>query len=109
MRYREQRYPADTALRIEFGERVERAHLVNVSATGARLSQLAPLPSGTVLNLCYLSIRLSASVIWSNQRQTGIRFTRPISMGDVNVLRGAGGRPAGAWGTSNHWELRELG
>ncbi|SDE81230.1 PilZ domain-containing protein [Limimaricola pyoseonensis] len=107
MRYREQRYPSDRELRVEHGGQTVRASLVNISATGARLARLGRLPSDAAVTLCHLNLRLPARVVWSNERQTGVRFVMPLGASEVNAFRGAAGGFAGP-GAWDHG-LRELG
>lgn len=107
MRYRILRYPTDIEVRVERGDELCRARLVNISSTGAKLTQLPLLPAGARVSLCYLHLRFPTEVVWSKERLTGLRFLTPLAEGDLNLLRGAGGHRPGAWGVS-HGSFREL-
>ena len=108
MRFREQRFPSVTELRVMYGDEVRRVQLVNISATGARLEQVWHLPEDALVTLCHLHVRIPARVVWSNERQTGIRFVMPLTTTDMNALRGAIGRSPGSWESGSHYRLREL-
>lgn len=107
MRYRPQRFPADIEVRVERNDEVQRAQLINVSSTGAKLTGLPPLPPETRVTICHLHLRFPAQVLWSKERLTGVRFVTPLSSGDLNLLRGVDGRRTGVWGLSQG-PLREL-
>jgi hypothetical protein len=106
MRYRQPRFAADIEVRVEHAGRQVRARLVNISPSGARLGDLGVLPTGELVVLSHLTARVSARVVWSNERQTGVAFGRPLAQAEVNSIRGVGGsNPAGAWASM---PLREL-
>lgn len=96
MRYRETRIPCNTEVAIAFGEEVRRARIVNISPSGARLEGLGRLPRDALVMLAHLNSRVAARVRWSNDRQAGLRFPRPLSASEVSALRGVGGTP-GSW------------
>lgn len=108
MRYRNQRLPSATDLRVEYGDELCRAQLVNISTSGARLTQLGNLPPDLLVWLCYLNARYPARVVWSSDWQTGVRFVVPLSNAEVSALRGAG-RLAAGWGKVGQAMPRELG
>lgn len=74
------------------------AQVVNISASGARLTGLGPLASEALVIICYLHHRVRGRVVWSNEKQTAVRFASPLPMADVQALRGAAGRSLGSWG-----------
>ena len=109
MRYREQRFATDRELRLVHGSEVQRVQLTNVSATGARLQKLAPLPRDTRVVLCHLHHKFPAKVVWSNERQTGVTFIEPLSNADLQTLAGTVGqmsRHGGGWSNHGFRELR---
>lgn len=108
MRFRPQRYPAQTELRILQGEPAHTAELTNLSATGARLNTTARLPMSSMVTLSYVGLRLLSRVVWSREQRTGLEFVTPISGPELNALRGAAGGPADAWGSSGGFRFREL-
>ncbi len=108
MRYRHQRFPADTEVRVMYENQSESVELVNISATGARLLVPDGLPEGALVHLCYLHTRIPARVVWSDDVRTGLSFVTPLSSNDLNALRGAGGRLGGSWGSSAPGSFREL-
>ena len=91
MRYRETRLPCGTEVAVALGEEVRRARIVNISPSGARLEGLGRLPRDALVMLAHLGSRVAAWVAWSNDRQAGLRFPRPLSDEDVAALRGVGG------------------
>jgi hypothetical protein len=108
MRYRELRVPCDTEIIVLLGEEARRARFVNISASGARVEGLGRLPRDALVTIAHLSTRISARVVWSNDRQAGLRFPVALSASDIAALRGVGGRP-GAWvPPDGHRRFREL-
>ena len=108
MRYRDHRWPADTAVRVTYDDEIHNVDLVNISSNGARIEHLEPLPEGSLVTICYLNIRLPARVVRSSDAETGVRFVTSLSAADLSVLRGAKGRHSGSWGASSHQGFREL-
>jgi hypothetical protein len=98
MRFRDLRFPCDVELTAACAGMVRRVRLVNISVTGARLAGLGVVPRGAPLILCLLDGRYVAQVVWSNERETGLRFTPELTPNQVNALRGVvgAGRPE-AW------------
>lgn len=108
MRYRNQRLPSDNDVRLEHDGSVERVQLVDISSSGAKALHLEALPRDALVTVCHLNLRIPARVVWSDDEQTAMRFVRPLSTTDRDVLRGArGGRMAG-WGSSAQHGFREL-
>lgn len=108
MRYRPQRYPARTVVKVLHGAETYPAELTNISATGARLRVPARLPERSQVTLSYLGLRIAALVVWSGEGQIGLRFIAPIAPSELNALRGAVGGRADGWGTSGGFGFREL-
>lgn len=106
MRYRQPRFAADMQVRVEHAGSQHRARLVNVSPSGARLADLGTFPLGELVVLSHLTAQVRARVVWSNERQTGVAFVRPLSQSEVNSIRGVGG--ANAAGTWSPMPFREL-
>ena len=98
MRYREQRLPCDTPVRIVHGGAQAPARLVNVSPSGARLAGTGALPRNAAVALVYLGLRVDATVAWSTERETGLRFSGSITPADLAALRRAGGGAGGSRG-----------
>ncbi len=108
MRYRDQRFPSDKDVWLDHDGSSERAQLMDVSSSGARLLLLEQVPAGTLVTLRHLHLRVQARIIRSDDQHTAVRFVVPLSTTDRDVLRGAkGGRMAG-WGTSSYHGFREL-
>jgi hypothetical protein len=107
MRYREMRLPCDTEVTVILGEEARRARFVNLSPSGARLEGLGPVPRGSLVTLLRLDASLIARVVWSGQRHCGLRFDHPLSRGEMDALRGVGGR-LGGWPTRAMQGFREL-
>ena len=105
MRYRQQRFPADAQVRLERAGTQSRARLVNISPTGARLSDVGLLPTGELVILSHLTSLISARVVWSNERQTGVAFGRPLTQAQVNSIRGVGDAASGTWSFKPSREL----
>jgi hypothetical protein len=108
MRHREMRYPCDNDVVVALGDEPRRARLVNLSITGAKLEELGRVPRDALVSLSYMNARITARVVWSNDRHTGLRFMRPLSNAELHGLRGVGGRGAGAWGSANPHGFREM-
>lgn len=109
MRFRDLRFPCDVELTVACAGMVRRARLNNVSVTGARIEGLGRVPKGVPMILCLLEGRHVAHVVWSNERETGLRFAPELTQGQVNALRGVvGAERPGAWGATSNG-LRELG
>lgn len=107
MRYRDQCFPSDTMLRVEYADQIHRAQLVNVSTTGARLRDLDLPAVGSRVTLCFPHLRFPARVVWSSSREVGVRFVLALLSPDLNMLCGTGGGRAAGWGGS-YGLLREL-
>lgn len=105
MRYRPQRLPCDTALRLVQGEGARPVRLVNLGPGGARLSGTGPLAPGEAVTLAHLGLQVAATVVWRRGGEAGVRFGRPLAPGEVAALRGAG-TPAGWCGGAT---FREMG
>ncbi|MGR3465245.1 PilZ domain-containing protein [Limimaricola sp.] len=108
MRFRDHRFPTDKEVRVAHGKEVQRARLANISATGARLRQLSPLTPGGLVILCQLDLKIPAKVVWSNERQTGVTFLKPLKPADLQTMAGTVGQaapPAGGW---RHHGFREI-
>jgi hypothetical protein len=108
MRHREMRYPCDKDVTVALGDEPRRARLVNLSITGAKLEDLGRVPRDSLVSLSHMNARIAARVVWSNDRQTGLRFVRPLSHDELQGLRGVGGRGAGAWGSISPHGFREM-
>ena len=92
MRDCEPRFSSDFSLRIGEDYELCRARLVNVSATGARLEYLKRFSQDTLIGLVTLHClqeRIPARVVWSNDRQIGVRFVMPLSPASIDALRSA--------------------
>ena len=106
MRHRQPRFAADIEVRVECDGSLSRTRLVNVSPSGARLAGLGTLPPGELVVLSYLNARVRARVVWSNERQMGVAFIRPLSQAEVNALRGTdSANAAGSWSSMQFREL----
>ncbi len=88
MRYRNPRIPLDREVRVVHADGIHRGELANISATGARLRNLPPLPPNSTVKLCHLHLQISAKVVWSENGQTGICFAAPLSSADVQSVAG---------------------
>lgn len=67
--------------------RSDRALVVDISATGARLHG-DYLPScGEALDLCVEKIRAFGTVMWARGRECGIEFDEPLNASEVTILR----------------------
>ena len=87
MQYRPHRYPTDYAVSISTSAGQGRAHVVDVSRTGARLSGVDGLQRGDKVRLDVLSHKVDAVVLWSRSGHAGITFRPAISDHMVDVLR----------------------
>lgn len=108
MRYREMRLPCDTELAASLGDEMRRLRFVNISASGARVEGLAPLPRDALVVLHHLGVRHATRVVWANERQAGLRFVRSLSAAELGHLRGTGGPRLGGWAPPGQPRLREL-
>jgi hypothetical protein len=108
MRYREMRHPCDTNLTVFLGDEPRSARLVNISVTGGKLEGLGRAPRDALVTLAYMNARIRARVVWSNDRQTGLRFVLALSNAELQGLRGVAGRGAGAWVAGGHLGYREM-
>ena len=70
---------------IDWGGTRRRAHILDLSARGARLHCAEPPPVGTQLALNCRDIVVRGRIIWSKQDRFGIEFQSPIP--DVHVRR----------------------
>ncbi len=104
--YRPLRLPTDSCVSLESGSHISRAELIDVSSTGARLSGLAPLPADAQVTLHKLDRRFPAEVVRSDEHHVALRFARPLSDTDVNLLRGVGGGKQ-SWSASQR-SFREM-
>lgn len=86
MQPRNQRFPSDLGLRITHDGELCRAELVNISSSGARLKCSRHLPEGALVLLQHLNTPCEAEVVWSNDRGTGVRFTRPLSPSALKAI-----------------------
>ena len=94
MQDREPRFSSNVSLRVGEGYELCRARLVNVSATGARLEYLRRYSQDSLITLVTLYCfqeRIPARVVWSNDRQIGVRFVMPLSRSSVDALWSASG------------------
>lgn len=108
MRYRSQRYPANSELGIEYDGLQRRARLIDISPTGARLRGLPPIPADSRLTLSHLSRRIFARVAWSNEHYTGVEFATPLSAQDLDTLRGLVTGQGRSGHSSGHHGFREM-
>ncbi len=108
MRYRNMRYPADSECRVEQNGAVSRVRLVDISPSGARIKGLPAAQSDTRIILCHAFRRISAQVIWSNDRYTGVRFSMPLSPQEVNDIRGVLSSGPGSFGSQGNHGFREM-
>ncbi|MFT6533601.1 MAG: hypothetical protein ACJASC_003165 [Limimaricola cinnabarinus] len=106
MRYRNMRYPADSECRVELNGSVNRARLVDISPSGARLKGLPALQSNSRIIICHTYRRIAAQVIWSNDRYTGVRFSMPLGTQEVNDIRGV--VASGGFGSQGNHGFREM-
>ncbi|MGR3500636.1 MAG: PilZ domain-containing protein [Limimaricola soesokkakensis] len=109
MRYREPRFATDRELRVVYGKEIQRARLINVSATGARLGQLSQMEPDRLVLICLLHLKIPAKVVWSNEKQTGVHFLEPLSVADLQTMGATiadGASPRGKWGNHGFHELR---
>lgn len=102
MRDRSARLPSDAELRVLHDDEMFRVVLGNISATGARLDHLGDLPQDAPVTLFHGEVRIHARVVWSKDHQTGVQFVTPLSITDLEALRGASGA-AGVWAILGHW------
>jgi hypothetical protein len=105
MRHREYRYPADIGVRLAFDYDVRDAELVNISASGARIRHSELLPTGTLVTICHLHLRVPARVVRSNGEETAVRFAMPLSASDLSAIRGS---KSHTWGAVTYQVFREL-
>lgn len=99
-RYREYRCPCAASVVALTGEGRQRAEIVNISSTGARLSGAEGLEEGATLRLEVMAGMepLKAEVRWVRGALAGLRFARPLGPEMIARLRGvAGAPPARPW------------
>ena len=87
MQERDERLPADVAIRIFHGDQSLRAQVANVSLGGARLNGVGELPEGAPVTLLYLHLCLRARVAWSDGQDVGVQFQEPLDPGEIVVLK----------------------
>ena len=56
-----------------------RAHLLDISTSGARLHVPAAIAAGATVTLSIMDMAIEADVIWAVDQRIGIRFHRGIS------------------------------
>lgn len=87
--------------------RSDRALVVDVSATGARLRGDHLPPCGESLELSIERARAFGTVMWSEGRECGIAFDEPMSAAEVLSLRdrvsALGGLPPQLKGALDDW------
>jgi len=106
MQARSTRLPSDNELRVVHADEVFRVVLVNISTTGARFDHLGQLQQGAPVTLRHLEMRVPASVAWSNDKETAVQFTNPLSNEDLAALSQAIGG-GGVWASMGHQEPQE--
>lgn len=108
MRYREIRLPCDTEVAVILGEELRRARFVNINASGARMEGLGRVPRDALVTLAHLTLRVAARVVWTNDRQAGLRFVQPLPPSEISALRGVGDPRTGAWPPQAVPRFREM-
>lgn len=112
MRYRPPRNPAKRSVTLATGSpRAQHpAELRCISQTGARVTCAAALAPGTRLHLVVQGKRWTAKIVWSDQGEAGLAFSRPLTEGELNAIQNQGGVSTGlgAAPTRNHHGFREM-
>jgi hypothetical protein len=108
MRHREMRFPSDTELVLMSAGVTHRIRFLNVSTTGAKIEGADRPTRDSLVELAYLGARFRARVVWSDDLQTGIRFTPPLSQAELAGLRGQGRHGVGAGVQGGPHRFREL-
>ena len=65
---------------------------------------------GTRLHLVVQGKRWTAKIVWSDQGEAGLAFSRPLTEGELNAIQNQGGVSTGlgAAPTRNHHGFREM-
>lgn len=71
---------------VDYAREVVRAHVLDISLTGALLHMESPCPTGTVLTLKCKLLTVGARVAWTKGARLGIAFLRPIAMDDLRAV-----------------------
>ncbi|MFN4098780.1 MAG: PilZ domain-containing protein [Pararhodobacter sp.] len=108
--YREYRYPCDLGVLVRSTGGNHKAALINVSASGARLSRIEGAQAGQVLRLEFSSGAepVQAVVRWARDGMAGLRFQRPLSRDQVTRLRGTVSSARAPGWTGVHAGLRVI-
>ena len=80
------RFKAFQPASIEWGGAKRRAHILDLSATGARLHCADPLPVGSSLALVCREFTLCARIIWAKDQRFGVEFNFPLPDADVRCI-----------------------
>ena len=108
MRHRELRSPSDTDLILMSGGVTHRVRFLNISTTGAKIEGADRLVRDSLVEFGYLGARFRARVVWSDDLQSGLRFTPPLSQAELAGLRGQGRQGIGGWVQGGSQRFREL-
>lgn len=70
---------------VEWDGAKRRAHILDLSARGARLHCADPLPVGSSLALVCRDVTLRARIVWAKEQRFGVEFHFPLP--DAHVRR----------------------
>lgn len=70
---------------VEYGGARRRAHILDLSARGARLHCAEPMPVGSSLALMCSDFTLHARIVWAKEQRFGLEFQSPLP--DAHVRR----------------------
>jgi hypothetical protein len=64
-----------------------RGHILNVSTTGAMVHAAVEVVVGSLIRICVVGLERTGTVTWKSTTKLGVRFTRPISVKQIDDLR----------------------
>lgn len=77
---------------LAWGGASHRAHILDLSARGARLHCAKTPPAGTLLALHCREVTVCGRIVWSKEDRFGVEFQIPLPDGEVRrIIEGAAG------------------
>lgn len=80
------RYKTFLPCALERNGQVVRAHILNLSETGAMIATPDAVGARQFISLQFQSVSYKAVVVWSRDHRAGLRFSLPLSLSTVQKL-----------------------
>ncbi len=90
MKYREPRKPLETTTKLHTQNGVFQAVLRSISASGAKVQGMAPLPLGTRVRIELIAGARDAKVVWCRGKSIGLKFGKPLSAPELAAVHKPG-------------------